>query len=241
MKRQLLRLFFVLLFVNGAVVFESCETTQPVLDDSQRVVSPPFWAPAYDNAAQVHYYYLPDLEIYYDVWTNEFVYLDGGHWIFSPFLPPMYTSYDLRSAPIVILDYRVHEPWSFHELYASHYPRYYFQTVPIGTNVTRPRGLDENVNKPVFYELNENSLQNKGPQKPLPITSTSPGMVTPNKMQPARYNGKSTGHPVKVDKKMMKPKNEKKANQKKDVTEPKKDVKPKQQVSNYKELPIEKK
>ena len=100
MKRQLSwlqKLCFVLTIFGAATLTQSCETTQQL--ETERIVSPPHWAPPYDNTEQVHYYYLPDLEIYYDVWTNEFIYLDAGHWIFSPFLPPMYTSYDLRSAP----------------------------------------------------------------------------------------------------------------------------------------------
>jgi len=210
---------------------------QPATEGADRIVSPPYWAPPYDNIEQVHYYYLSDLEIYYDVWTNEFIYLDAGHWIFSPFLPPMYTSYDLRSAPVVILDSRVHEPWNYHELYVSHYPRYYFQTIPIGANLARPRGLDENVGKPVFYGPREDASDNTKPQKPLPLISTSPSMVSPNKKQPANYKGKATGHPVKVEKKMMKPKEEKK-----DVKEkPKPVTAPRQAVKTYQELPIEKK
>src|SRR5258705_4158614 len=151
MKRQLLRsllknLFFVLSIFFAAFSLQSCETTQPALDDSsERNTFPPYWAPPYDHAEQIHYYYLPDLETYYDMWTSEFVYLDAGHWIFSPFLPPMYSSYDLRSAPVVILDYRVREPWNYHELYTSHYPRYYFQSIPQGANPVRQRALDENV------------------------------------------------------------------------------------------------
>lgn len=242
MKRQLLKvlfgkLFFSLFVFFAAAMLSGCETTQPVLDEnSDRVVTPPYWAPHYDNVSQVQYYYLPDLETYYDAWSNEFIYLDGGRWIFSTFLPPMYSSYDLRSAPVVILDYHVHEPWQHHELYVSHYPRYYFQTVPVtGTDMRRPRGLDENVNKPVFYN-SEIDLPGAESKKPLPVISTSPSMVTPNKIQPARYSGKVTGHPVKVDKKMQKPKPKQEKKEAKE--QPQTASKP--QVKNYKELPLEK-
>jgi len=233
MKRQL-RWFFlknVFLILPLSFAFTSCETTQPILDDSaEKNIYPPYWAPAYDNTEQVQYYYLPDLEIYYDVWASEFVYLDAGQWVFSPFLPPMYMLYDLRSAPVVILDFRVHEPWRFHELYVSHYPRYYFQSIPAGPGLMRPRGLDENVNKPVFYGTGEYSSSHADSiKKSLPLISTSPSMVSPNKTQRAKYNGKTTGRPVKVDKKMMKPKeNSKKA------TESKEPKKTKPQVNNSK-------
>ena len=230
MKRQLpgllKKFFFALLVFCSAFLITSCETTQQL--ETERIISPPYWAPSYENTELVHYYYLPDLEIYYDVWGSEFVYLDAGHWIFSPFLPPMYASYDLRSAPVVVLDHRVHEPWNFHELYVSHYPRYYFQTVPIGGNSERPRGLDENVNRPVFYGPRENPAGNAEPKKPLPITSTSPSMVTPSKTKRANYKGKTTGRPVKVEKRMMKPKQVKQdvSEKPKPVAEPKQAAKP---------------
>lgn len=249
MKQQLLlnvlfkKLFFILSVSLTATAFQGCETTQPALDESaERDVLPPFWAPTYDNVSQVHYYYLPDVETYYDVWGSEFVFLDAGQWIFSPFLPPMYMLYDLRSAPVVILDFRVHEPWRYHELYVSHYPRYYFQTISSGTNMVRQRGLDENVNKPVFYGTRESMSGSAEPKKSLPLLSTSPSMVSANKKVPANYKGKVTGQPVKVDKKMMKPKDSAKKEDKKKEAKPKKEKSTaKPQVSNYKELPIEKK
>jgi hypothetical protein len=45
----------------------------------------------------VNYYYLPDVESYYYVPTHQYVYLDGGQWVFRPALPPRYASYDIRS------------------------------------------------------------------------------------------------------------------------------------------------
>ena len=50
--------------------------------------------PAYTG---VNYYYLPDVESYYYVPTHQYVYLDGGQWVFRPALPPRYASYDIRS------------------------------------------------------------------------------------------------------------------------------------------------
>jgi hypothetical protein len=124
-------------------------------------VAPPQWAPVYDNPRQVQYYYLPDLEVYYDVWNHEFVYLDGGNWIFEPSLPPMYGNYDLYDGHVVILDYNVHQPWMHHELYVSHYPRYYYHSAYPGENGGGyASGYNENTRKPYYGARNNSSSNN---------------------------------------------------------------------------------
>jgi hypothetical protein len=45
----------------------------------------------------VNYYYLPDVESYYYVPTHQYVYQDGGSWVFRNSLPPRYATYDIRS------------------------------------------------------------------------------------------------------------------------------------------------
>jgi len=92
------------------------------------VVTPP-WAPAYDNVGMVRYYYFPDIECYYDVWNQDFIYFEDGNWMFGATLPPSYSWYDLNTAFIVLLDYNVFEPWHHFNYYVSHYPRYYYRSV----------------------------------------------------------------------------------------------------------------
>lgn len=57
--------------------------------------SPPQWAPV--EHADSHYYYLPDVEAYYDVQSSMFIYLDGRRWIQRSYLPYRYRNYDLYS------------------------------------------------------------------------------------------------------------------------------------------------
>lgn len=62
----------------------------------------PLWGPAgYPNA---HYYYLPDVESYYDVDNSQFIYQDNGKWIHSSTLPDTYSNYDLYGGYKVVLD-----------------------------------------------------------------------------------------------------------------------------------------
>ena len=60
-------------------------------------VAPP-WAPYYENVNQVRYYYMPDIQCYYDVWNHQFIYLQDGRWRFSSSLPSRYSSYNLNNS-----------------------------------------------------------------------------------------------------------------------------------------------
>lgn len=62
----------------------------------------PAWGPTGYN--HVDYYYLPDIESYYDVSTGQYIYQDGGQWIFANNLPPRYRGYDLYSGYKVVVN-----------------------------------------------------------------------------------------------------------------------------------------
>jgi hypothetical protein len=64
--------------------------------------SQPRWGPYGYN--YVEYYYLPDIETYYYVPSRQFIYLSGGHWVFSYSLPPRYSRYDLYSGYKVVVN-----------------------------------------------------------------------------------------------------------------------------------------
>ncbi len=57
------------------------------------ISSQPLWGPVgYDR---VNYYYLPDVESYYNVPKKQFVYLNNGNWVFNNSLPAKYSNYNL--------------------------------------------------------------------------------------------------------------------------------------------------
>lgn len=62
----------------------------------------PLWGPVgYDY---VEYYYLPDIEVYYYVPRRQYVYFDGGRWIFAASLPVRYRTYDLYTGYKVVVN-----------------------------------------------------------------------------------------------------------------------------------------
>lgn len=81
----------------------------------------PSWGPV--GYSSVNYYYIPDVQAYYDVRSTQFIYLNGGTWIRSSRLPQQYRNYDLnRGYKVVLNDYHGTRPYS---QYNYHKQKYY--------------------------------------------------------------------------------------------------------------------
>ena len=181
----------------------------------------PAWAPYYENVQQVRYYYLPDIESYYDVRNREFIFMDDGEWMFGRTLPPAYRWFNLNNCFIVALDARVVMPWRHFHYYVAHYPRYYYRTIykdRYWDHNYPLRGFDENDRHEVYnhrndrenyevyrknnsrdasYNRNENRSDNYS-RDDYPDRRVDPTQPP----EPVIYYGKKVGHPVKVQKNM---------------------------------------
>lgn len=83
--------------------------------------TPPSWGPAGYN--DVEYYYLPDVQAYYDIQASQFIYYGSGKWIRSRYLPRQYRNYDLYNGYKVVLnDYHGKTPYTY---YDQHKIKYY--------------------------------------------------------------------------------------------------------------------
>lgn len=90
----------------------------------------PAWGPVgYDY---VEYYYIPELNIYFDVENELFYYQRGRRWIESPYLPARYARYDFYSLYKVVLN-DVLDPWRYNRHHRRRYARYRYNyaQVPI--------------------------------------------------------------------------------------------------------------
>ena len=86
--------------------------------------SPPLWGPV--GFAEARYYYLPDVEAYYNVQTEMFMYAENGIWIESYYLPVVYRNYDLYSGyKVVLADYHGYRPYDRFTYHKQHYRRGY--------------------------------------------------------------------------------------------------------------------
>jgi len=69
--------------------------------------SQPDWGPVgYDHA---DYYYMPDIDTYYDVPNHQYVYMQNNAWVHAAALPSQYRNYDLYHGYKVVVNQR--NPW----------------------------------------------------------------------------------------------------------------------------------
>ncbi len=80
----------------------------------------PMWGPTgYDH---VEYYYLPDIEVYYNVPQQRFFYYERGVWISGSSLPYRYRNYDFYNSYKVVVNERT--PYRNHISYRDKYSSY---------------------------------------------------------------------------------------------------------------------
>jgi hypothetical protein len=80
----------------------------------------PQWGPSgYEYA---NYYYLPDIDVYYNVPRRQFVYLHAGRWVFGASLPDYCRSYDLYRGHKVVIN--AEAPYNRCDYYRGQYGRY---------------------------------------------------------------------------------------------------------------------
>ena len=86
-------------------------------------------APAWSKPTKERYYYLPDIETYYDRHSGEYIFLNDGYWTRGKKLPTAYRSYDLKRArSVVIRNYHGGAPYVHYSTHRVKYvrsPKYY--------------------------------------------------------------------------------------------------------------------
>jgi hypothetical protein len=99
-------------FITFAMLmFVTCKINAQV-NVNVNIGSPPEWGPV--GYTDVRYYYLPDVESYYDVPSAMFIYYEGGIWVHRAFLPVRYRNYDLYYGyKVVMPDYRDDTPYIY--------------------------------------------------------------------------------------------------------------------------------
>ncbi|MBF4488059.1 hypothetical protein [Flavobacterium sp. CSZ] len=106
------------------VLFLSFSYSQAQVSVNVNIGTPPSWGPV--GYTDVRYYYLPDLETYYDVNTSNYVYLNNGRWVRTRSLPSAYRNYDLYSHyKVVLTDYRGERPYDNFKTHRVKYAKGY--------------------------------------------------------------------------------------------------------------------
>ncbi|HEY9221739.1 MAG TPA: hypothetical protein VIO43_09220 [Lutibacter sp.] len=111
-----------IIMIGIGLIFAS--EMQAQLSVNVNIGTPPMWGPSgYSN---VRYYYLPDVEAYYDVQSSNFIYFSGNTWVRHTYLPRQYRNYDLYNGyKVVMTDYRGNAPYKYYNQHKSKYAKGY--------------------------------------------------------------------------------------------------------------------
>ncbi|PWA07569.1 hypothetical protein [Flavobacterium laiguense] len=117
------------LFIIGLLFFTAISTQAQVSVNvnigtpnvNVNIGRPPVWGPVGYN--DVDYYYLPDIEVYYDIRASQYIYFGNGNWVRTRQLPNRCRKYNLHNGyKVVLTDYHGNRPYSH---FNSHKVKYY--------------------------------------------------------------------------------------------------------------------
>lgn len=103
---------------------------------------PPVWGPVVTTE---EYYFLPDINSYYDIRQSQFIYQNNGVWVRNKALPRMHRGYNLQNGNIVVLsDYRGRSPYAN---FKNHKIKYFKNKGNNGNNYGNGNGHGNGKNK----------------------------------------------------------------------------------------------
>lgn len=112
------KLLYFTLLIGGLFVFNQSAKAQ--VNVNINLGSQPMWGPV--GYEYVRYYYIPEIDVYYDVASRRYTYLQGNRWVTKSKLPGRYKKFDIyRSYKVVIND---RNPWHYHSKNRSRYGHY---------------------------------------------------------------------------------------------------------------------
>jgi hypothetical protein len=94
------------------IMLASTFTSKAQVSLSVHIGSPPVWAPpAYAHTTR--YYYIPEIDSYYDAQDHGYYYNNGPGWVFSASLPGIYASYNIGSLHHIRVNYYGSRPYTY--------------------------------------------------------------------------------------------------------------------------------
>ncbi len=100
------KIIFTAAILIGCLSFKTADA-QLRINLGFNVGSQPEWGPV--GYTHAEYYYMPDIDAYYDVPNHQYVYNQNNAWVRSSALPPRYQNYDLYHGYKVVVNQP--NPW----------------------------------------------------------------------------------------------------------------------------------
>ncbi len=135
--------FSLFAFALGAgLAFAAPARAQINVNINTPPTAPPAWGPAAPAGTQ--YYYIPEIDGYYDLYARQYIVLRSGQWV----PVAVVNGYDPRAFHPVVLDYRGRQPWMYVRDHRARYPR----TVVVVRGHGNPHGLPPGQAKKLYRE-----------------------------------------------------------------------------------------
>jgi hypothetical protein len=101
----------IIKFVVVGMIVILAGATQAQVSVNVNIGVPPPWGPV--GYTDVRYYYLPDVEAYYDIQNSMFICFVQGEWVHRSHLSSQYRNYDLYGGyKVVMTDYHGNAPYA---------------------------------------------------------------------------------------------------------------------------------
>ena len=111
------KLIYLAVLVGGLFIAKPAEAQVSV---NINIGSQPQWGPSgYDYA---RYYFIPEINVYYDVMNSRYTYYQGNRWISNRNLPRRYRNFNFYNTYKVVVNDR--DPWRHHDRYRREYGQY---------------------------------------------------------------------------------------------------------------------
>jgi hypothetical protein len=112
------------LIIIGTLLFFAASSVQAQISVHLNLGVAPDWGPS--GYSDVRYYYLPDVEAYYDIPSSMFIYYNGVTWVHRSSLPSRYRNYDLYNGyKVPMSNYRGSRPYTEFRQHKVQYARGY--------------------------------------------------------------------------------------------------------------------
>lgn len=108
--------YFALVFLGIGFI----QVGKAQVNVSINIGNQPLWGPVGHTYAR--YYYMPEIDIYYDVVHRRYTYYQGNRWVTKSKLPAKYKKINLYRTYKVVLNDR--NPWQYHRTHRITYSRY---------------------------------------------------------------------------------------------------------------------
>lgn len=118
------------LIATGIILFAAAATSQAQVSINLNIGTPavvvrPAWVP--QNHVNVDFYYIPEIQSYYDVSAGLYVYLDNGNWCRTRYVPVRYRNYNLNHAHrIELRGYHGSRPYTYFNNHNVRYDNHYY-------------------------------------------------------------------------------------------------------------------